>query len=165
MSGALTARNSTVSADVEVGHTDHILYISVILLMTGIVAARFGLWVADLSVNQILQGVEDGVRGTVNGVQSSMNMIFDTCKFVLVIIFPLPQMFGFLVCISFMGIVFGWISYASYALQQHQLTPLRKSTTSFASPDYDEVALDDGIHKENPNKIDQAELDTVESLT
>ena len=52
LSGALTARNSTVSADVEVGHTDPILYISVILLMTGIVAARFGK--CKLKFNQIL---------------------------------------------------------------------------------------------------------------
>lgn len=51
LSGALTARNSTVSADVEVGHTDPILYISVILLMTGIVAARFGK--CKLKFNQI----------------------------------------------------------------------------------------------------------------
>ena len=66
-----------------------------------------GLWVADLSVNQVLQEVDDQIRGTINGVQSSMNMIFDTTKFLMVIACPWPQTFGILVCISFGAICAG----------------------------------------------------------
>ena len=67
-----------------------------------------GLWIADLSVNQVLQGVEDKIRGTINGVQNSINMIFNTAKFVLVIICPWPQTYGILVCISFTAICVGY---------------------------------------------------------
>jgi len=95
---------------------------SIVLLLAGITTARFGLWIADLSVNQILQGVEDGIRGTVNGVQISMNMIFDTCKFLLVIIFPLPETFGILICISYIAIFSGCMLYANYYRQQRQQT-------------------------------------------
>ena len=66
-----------------------------------------GLWVADLSVNQLLQEVDDQIRGSINGVQTSMNMIFDTAKFLLVIACPWPQTFGILVCISFSAICAG----------------------------------------------------------
>lgn len=66
-----------------------------------------GLWMADLSVNQVLQLVEDNIRGTINGVQSSMNMIFNTLKFLLVIACPWPQTFGILVCISFTAVSSG----------------------------------------------------------
>jgi len=99
-------RNSTKISSDHADHTDD-LYTSIILLMAGITAARLGLWIADLSVNQILQGVEDEIRGTINGVQISMNMLFDTCKFVLVIILPLPETFGILICISFIAVFSG----------------------------------------------------------
>ena len=82
-------------------------YTSVILLMTGIITARFGLWVADLSVNQVLQTVDDEVRGTINGVQSSMNMLCNTCKLLLVIALPRPATFGFLIFASFSAICLG----------------------------------------------------------
>ena len=55
---------------------------------------------ADLSNNQILQGVEDNVRGTINGVQSSLNMSFNVVKFGLVIILAQPESWGVLVFIS-----------------------------------------------------------------
>jgi len=129
--------NSSAIFDDEVDEVDPVMYTSVILLMAGIIAARYGLWVADLSVNQILQGVEEGVRGTVNGAQSSMNMIFDTCKFVLVIVYPLPQTFGFLVCISFMAIICGWMFYATYSYQHHRLSQASKKPVSVTSIHYD----------------------------
>ena len=119
-----TSSNSTTSHD-EGPES----YTSVILLMSGILSARFGifnteqtrctfkliiflklgLWVADLSVNQVLQEVDDQIRGTVNGVQSSMNMIFDTAKFLLVIACPWPTTYGILVCISFAAICAGYV--------------------------------------------------------
>lgn len=102
-------------------------YTSVILLLSGIILARFGLWVADLSVNQVLQQVDDQIRGTINGVQSSMNMIFDTAKFLLVIACPWPQTFGILICISFTAICAGWLFFASYSLKKRgHLLPFHK---------------------------------------
>lgn len=91
-------------------------YASIILLMTGIVAARFGLWLIDLSVTQILQErVEENNRGAINGVQHALNMFMDLLKYGLVILFPSPETFGLLTLISFTVICSGWISYAIYS--------------------------------------------------
>lgn len=55
----------------------------------------------------MLQGVAEDVRGTVNGVQSSVNMVMDTAKFLLVIALPRPATFGYLVCFSFVAVFIG----------------------------------------------------------
>ncbi|CAG0887207.1 unnamed protein product, partial [Darwinula stevensoni] len=90
--------------------------ISIILFVTSIIAARFGLWVADLTVTQIIQeGVEEEHRGSFNGVQSSMNMLMDLIKNALVTIFPKPQTFGYLIIASFSFVCLGWLSYAIYS--------------------------------------------------
>ena len=62
-----------------------------------------GLWLADLTVTQILQeGVEEGQRGAINGVQSSLNQSLDLLRSVLIIILPRKETFGFLVLLSFL---------------------------------------------------------------
>merc|ERR1712241_1086855 len=90
-------------------------YTSVIVLLTGITAARFGLWIVDLSVPQILQErVEESRRGAVNGVQDSLNNSLDLLKCVLVICLPKPQHFGILIFLSFASISAGWAFYTTY---------------------------------------------------
>jgi len=45
-------------------------FVSVSVFLAGVISARFGLWIADLSVNQILQEeVKSDERGQINGVQ------------------------------------------------------------------------------------------------
>lgn len=66
-----------------------------------------GLWIADLGVNQVLQAVESDIRGSISAVQSSMNMIFDGGKFLLVIALPRPSTFGFLILMSFVAVLIG----------------------------------------------------------
>ena len=62
-----------------------------------------GLWLADLTVTQILQeGVEEGQRGAINGVQSSLNQSLDLLRSVLLIILPRRETFGFLILLSFL---------------------------------------------------------------
>lgn len=47
---------------------------SVSVLLTGIILARFGLWISDLSITQIVQeNVQENKRGIIGGVQSSLN--------------------------------------------------------------------------------------------
>ncbi|XP_071540609.1 ferroportin-like isoform X2 [Panulirus ornatus] len=88
----------------------------VILLLTGIITSRFGLWVADLTVTQILQeGVEEGHRGAINGVQSSLNQTLDLLRSVLLIILPKRETFGLLIILSFIFVTIGWIMFAVYA--------------------------------------------------
>ena len=76
-----TDKNSTVELFSEVVKTneteatDNIecyvsSYASVSLFLGGVIAARFGLWMADLSITQVLQErVEEEHRGILNGVQ------------------------------------------------------------------------------------------------
>ena len=75
-----------------------------------------GLWTFDLAVSQLLlERVNSGQRGVVNGVQSSLNMIMDMLKFVLVIAIPKPEHFGLLIILSFCFICFGGVSYGIYS--------------------------------------------------
>lgn len=75
-----------------------------------------GLWLADLSVSQLLlEKVQPGQRGTVNGVQSSLNTFMDMFKYILVIAIPAPNQFGLLILISFLFICLGGVSFTIYA--------------------------------------------------
>ena len=51
-------------------------FISVAIFLSGIIAARFGLWLIDLTITQILQEeVEEQKRGVINGVQVTLIFI------------------------------------------------------------------------------------------
>ena len=93
-------------------------YASLILLVTGVVTARFGLWLFDLAVLQIIQeNVVESERGVVNGIMSSMNFFNDMLHFLLVVIFPYPSQFGYLALLSFAAIAVAWILYFVYVLR------------------------------------------------
>ncbi|XP_014778448.1 solute carrier family 40 member 1 isoform X1 [Octopus bimaculoides] len=93
-------------------------YISIGLLMGGIITARFGLWSADLTVTQLfMENVEESERGVVNGVQNSLNMLMEILKFLLVIFISETSDFYILIIISYMFICFGGISFARYSLR------------------------------------------------
>lgn len=90
-------------------------YLSIGLLIGGIVLSRFGLWVADLTITQLfMEVVAEKERGIVSGVQSSLNKIMDVLKFVLVVTFPDIPTFGYLIIISFCFICLGWLFYAIF---------------------------------------------------
>ena len=64
-----------------------------------------GLWMSDLVITQTLQeNVAEKERGTVNGIQGSLNMLMDILKNVLVILVPHIQSFGYLIMLSFLFI-------------------------------------------------------------
>ncbi|XP_046573533.1 solute carrier family 40 member 1-like [Haliotis rubra] len=90
-------------------------YVSIALLITGIITARFGLWIADLSITQLfLEHVAESERGVVNGVQTSLNRMMDMLKFALVVALPKTDEFGYLVIISFVCICIGDVLYMTY---------------------------------------------------
>merc|ERR1719219_2898933 len=94
-------------------------YGSVSIFLAGIILARFGLWIVDLTINQILQErVAEDRRGVVNGVQDSINNTFDLLKCVFVILLPSEETFALLIFISFASINFGWLIYALYSRSQ-----------------------------------------------
>ncbi|OCT75749.1 solute carrier family 40 member 1 [Xenopus laevis] len=90
-------------------------YISIILLFSGVILARIGLWSFDLTVTQLLQeNIPESERGVVNGVQSSMNYLMDLVHFIMVILAPQPQQFGLLVIISMLFVIAGHTMYFFY---------------------------------------------------
>ncbi|KAF0288728.1 Solute carrier family 40 member 1 [Amphibalanus amphitrite] len=90
---------------------------SVITLFCGIILARFGLWISDLSVTQLLQErVPEWRRGAVSGVQSSLNMTMDTAKCLLVVGVPRASHFGLLIILSYLFWIIGWCFFTAYAL-------------------------------------------------
>merc|ERR1719443_378899 len=94
-------------------------YSSASVFLLGIILARFGLWIVDLTINQILQErVAEDKRGVVNGVQDSLNNSLDLLKCVLVIILPHMETFAILIFLSFVSINIGWLMYALYSRSQ-----------------------------------------------
>ncbi|KAI8489966.1 hypothetical protein Bbelb_323270 [Branchiostoma belcheri] len=112
-SAVLPATNTTAApAEVRPGW----MYASVALLMAGVTLGRIGLWMYDLTVTQLYQEtVEENHRGVVFGVQNSLNFFMDMLHFILVIILPAPETFGFLILLSFAFVVAGHTLYASYS--------------------------------------------------
>ena len=53
------------------------------------ITSRFGLWISDLSVTQIMQEkVPEAHRGKINGVQNGMQELMNVIKYVLVMVLP-----------------------------------------------------------------------------
>ncbi|XP_063285524.1 solute carrier family 40 member 1-like [Pelobates fuscus] len=111
----LSNGSSTMNTADELGSNTTVLT-SVILLFTGVITAKAGLWSFDLTVTQLIQeNTDESARGVVNGVQKSMNSFFDILHFILVIIAPNPEAFGLLVLISVSFVAMGHVMYYRYA--------------------------------------------------
>ena len=98
-------------------HGDHQPPVSsaLILILCGIIGCRIGLWVFDLSVQQLLQErVREEERGVVSGVVNAMISIMDMLHYVLVIAAPRPEHFRILTAISFSMVFLGWLLYSFY---------------------------------------------------
>ncbi|XP_064118825.1 solute carrier family 40 member 1-like [Macrobrachium nipponense] len=106
----------------------------VILLLTGIITSRTGLWIADLSVTQLLQeNVEEQQRGAINGVQSSLNQTLDLLRSILLIILPTRATFGFLIILSFVFVTIGWALFGVYARKERvKLSSVNKEVEAVA---------------------------------
>jgi len=90
---------------------------SIYVLLIGVVAARFGIWLSDIAITQIQQQeVEEEIRGQIGGVQAALCSTLDLLKYVLVLFLPRASDFGYLVFASFLSVLCGVISYTSYAV-------------------------------------------------
>lgn len=87
-------------------------YTSITVMLSGIIAARFGLYIIDLSITQMMQEkVAENERGRINGVQFSLNMLMGMIKFALVVSVPKPEDFGYLTIASLSFILLGFVSF------------------------------------------------------
>ncbi|KAJ7354739.1 hypothetical protein OS493_030516 [Desmophyllum pertusum] len=91
-------------------------YISIGLLLAGIVTSRLGLWLSDLNISQLFQeAVPEQERGIVAGMQNSFNSVLSLAMFFLVIALPKPEHFGLLALMSVCAVGTGGLLYASFA--------------------------------------------------
>ena len=64
-----------------------------------------GLWIADLTVNQLQQErVPEDIRGPIGGTQQSLNQFFDMIRYILIIILPNMSQFGYHVGLSILSV-------------------------------------------------------------
>ena len=126
--------NSTLSTSEDPSECQIPSFLSVSVLLSGILMAKFGLWIADITITQTIQeDVEEEHRGVINGVQNSMNSLMDTIKFSLVILLPAEKTFGFLILASFVSIVCGAASYTNHAL--HSIKTKQKEKRDYEKCD------------------------------
>lgn len=86
--------------------------ISVVAFVAGIILSRVGLWIADLSVNQLIQYTSS--PSDVSGVQASLNTAMNLAKFVLVAGLPLISQFWILIITSWGSVALGAVLFACY---------------------------------------------------
>ena len=108
--------NTSTGTDNNSEDSSHNAYtISLILLLTGVLGARFGLWMFDLSVSQLVQEkVDEEERGVVSGVMNVFIANNDMLHYLLAIAAPDPKYFGILTLISVAFVGCGLLLYASY---------------------------------------------------
>ena len=88
---------------------------AVVLMLIGVIGARFGLWMFDLTVTQLVQErVVEEERGVVSGVMNAMNSIMDMLRYILVIAAPRPEHFRYLTFISVGSVSMGLFLYACF---------------------------------------------------
>ena len=113
LSNTSTRTNSTGNNSED--STQNTFTISLILLLIGVLGARFGLWMFDLSVSQLLQEkVNEEERGVVSGVMNVFIANCDMLHHLLAIAAPDPKYFGILTLISVVFVGCGLLLYASY---------------------------------------------------
>ncbi|TPX57326.1 hypothetical protein PhCBS80983_g03908 [Powellomyces hirtus] len=89
-----------------------------ILLFSGTILSRFGLWMFDLAQTQIMQErVDIAESGLINGMQSSLQNVFDLGASAATIIWSNPSDFYIPACLS-VGLVFSSaLTFTVYALK------------------------------------------------
>lgn len=108
-------RNCSSSTTALPTSSYNISYLSIGLLLAGIVTSRLGLWLSDLTISQLFQeAVPEQERGIVAGMQSSFNSILSLIMFFLVIALPKPETFGLLALMSVFAVGIGGVLYASF---------------------------------------------------
>ncbi|XP_072179772.1 ferroportin-like [Diadema setosum] len=91
-------------------------YISISLFFSGLVFSRIGLWSYDLVTTQLIQEqVRETERGVFNGVQRAMECSFDMLHFILVIVLPCPETYGYLIMVSICFVACGLLCFMVYS--------------------------------------------------
>lgn len=121
--------------DVFAGAAQNTPKVSIVVFLIGIVFARFGLWMADLAITQIMQeNIADTERGVVNGVQHAANQCLNMIKDILVIMLPDPRTFGLLIIVSCCSVSCGFASFLVYVKKATGHSEKKKPINGDARP-------------------------------
>ncbi|CAJ0583744.1 unnamed protein product, partial [Mesorhabditis spiculigera] len=103
--------------------------ISIFAFLIGIATARFGLWMADLAITQVMQeGVIESQRNTVFGVHNALCQTFSVLKDVMVIVLPEASTFAICMLISYGFVAVGFIAYLYYLVKYKNPLPEKSRT-------------------------------------
>lgn len=90
-----------------------------LVLFTFLAMSRFGVWVFDLTTQQLTQTlVPAHQRSSFAGVETSVINIFEVCGAGAAIAFPKVEQFKWLCVASFGTIVVSWVMYAAWVRGQ-----------------------------------------------
>ncbi len=79
--------------------------LSLSLLIIGVIASRVGLYSFKLTITQMMQHmIAEDIRGTIGGVQKSLNGLFDLATYGLGLIFSKPEQFHILIATGFTSV-------------------------------------------------------------
>ena len=137
-------QNETIQERVNLDNCITSSYLSIGVLLAGIITGRFGLWLSDVTITQVLQEkVQEEHRGIIGGVQDGMNSSMDTIKYLLVIALPENETFGWLIISSIGFVSLGAVSFIYYAIFQHDRKIPDSDKTNNTKTEYQIVCLDD----------------------
>ena len=118
------------------------IYVSIIVLLSGMAMSRFGLWLSDLVIHQIIQeNVDEKQRGIIGGAQNSFNTIFDLIKYFLVIVLSDVSQYGFLVIVSVTAVFSSAMLYIVYAMIEVINKRFYQSPPTVDEPVYDKSMI------------------------
>ena len=93
--------------------------ISVISIIIGVILSRIGLWVFDLSAQQIIQeSVEAQYRGSFSSIEASFQNLFELLTFAMTIVFPRPEQFKYPALVSLVAVYVAALLYAKFVRDQ-----------------------------------------------
>lgn len=150
-------------------------FASILTLLSAMALSRFGLWLTDLVINQIIQeNIEESDRGVIGGVQNSINKVFDLIKFLSVMFLSDVSQYGYLVIVSVAAVFVSFCLYLFYAVREimrrnynkvplSETGPFRKSmiqmkTIPVNANDIDDDSFDEGL---NEIKNDRQPSETI----
>lgn len=93
----------------------------IILLLVGITVSRAGLWMIDLSFNQLIQ-TETRNPPLIGGAQTSVNIVAELIKYSLVAFLPALSQFWILILISYTSITIGFVVFFCSSLHSSETT-------------------------------------------
>ncbi|CAD6184522.1 unnamed protein product [Caenorhabditis auriculariae] len=128
----------------------------IVVFFLGITLARFGLWIADPAITEIMQRtIPETERYTVFLVQSSLCEAFSVFKDVLVFFFAETELFGALSILSCAFVFSGLCFYFSYFLQNASCRNRR------AEAEETELRSNDGQNQEEQQRLVEIPLTEI----